>query len=426
MTEATPEKKMHEKFVAIKKTCIFARLFMKNIAAFSLIENGTDGLFYCICGMINSLSLSCFCIPLSFLISMIFAMFLIPKILAIAIKYSLFDTQNERKLHKGTVSRLGGVSFIPCILFAMTFSIGIFFKYVNENNDNGHFPNLLEYNFLVCGLLMIYLGGVKDDFIGIRYRHKFLIQILSAVFVVFSGLYIDNLHGFLGIREVIPWIGIPLTIVILVFVINAMNLIDGMDGLASSISIFALCIYGTLFLLHGIWIYAALAFSTVGTLIPFFYYNMFGNIEKGHKLFMGDAGSLTLGFILGFLSLRYVCHTPELMMPTGNMLVVAVSPILVPMFDVVRVILVRIKKGRHLFKADRSHIHHKLLDLDLSNSFTLLLILFISATFCFINFTLMQHINCTFIFLIDILLWSVANVYFSYALRRKKVNEAVF
>ncbi|MDR0700280.1 MAG: undecaprenyl/decaprenyl-phosphate alpha-N-acetylglucosaminyl 1-phosphate transferase [Tannerella sp.] len=346
--------------------------------------------------------------------------------MAIAIKYSLFDIQNERKIHKGSIPRLGGVSFIPCILFAMTFSIGIFYKYINESQYDGYYPNFLEYSLFVCGLLLIYLGGVKDDFIGIRYRHKFLIQILSAMFVVFSGLYINNFCGFLYIYEVTPWIGISLTIITLVFVVNAMNLIDGMDGLAASISIFALCIYGTLFLLHGIWVYAAFAFGTTGTLIPFFYYNMFGNAKKGHKLFMGDAGSQTLGFILGFLSIRYVYHMPEVMTPIGNALVIAISPILIPMLDVMRVMLVRIKKRRHLFKADRNHIHHKLLDMGLSKSFALVVILSLNATFCIINFILMQHVNCTLIFLADVIIWSVMNVCFSYAIKRKNVNEAVF
>ncbi|MDR2775130.1 MAG: undecaprenyl/decaprenyl-phosphate alpha-N-acetylglucosaminyl 1-phosphate transferase [Tannerella sp.] len=350
--------------------------------------------------------------------------------MVIAKKYSIFDIPNGRKTHHGSIPRLGGVSFTPSVIFAMTFTIGVFFKYINKSDVaaySGYYPDMMECNLFLCGLLLIYFGGVKDDLVGLRYRHKFLIQILSAMLVVFSGIYIDNFYGLLGIHEVVPWIGIPLTVIILIFVINAINLIDGIDGLASSISIFACCIYGTLFLFHGLWVYAALAFSTVGALIPFFCYNVFGNIKKGRKLFMGDAGSLTLGFILSYLSVRYICHIPEFMMaPIGNALVVAVSPILIPMLDVVRVVLVRLRKRRHIFKADRNHIHHKLLDMGMSKSSALLLILSLNATFCIINFILMQHLNCTFIFLTDILLWSAANIYFSYVKKKRNVSIAVY
>jgi UDP-N-acetylmuramyl pentapeptide phosphotransferase/UDP-N-acetylglucosamine-1-phosphate transferase len=362
----------------------------------------------------------------SLITATVLAMFVLPKILVIAVKHSLYDEHNDRKTHEGSVPRIGGVSFIPCIFFAMMFSFGIFYKYADETGYSGYYPDLSEFSFFSCGALLIYLGGVKDDFIGLRYRHKFTMQIISSAFIVVPGLSINNFYGFLSIHEIIPWTGVPLTIFILIFIVNAINLIDGIDGLAASISIFALCIYGTLFLLHGIWHYAALAFSTVGVLVPFFYYNMFGSIRKRRKLFMGDSGSLTLGFILSFLALRYACHKPDFIAPIDNALVIAVSPILIPIFDVVRVILVRIKKRRHLFHADRSHIHHKLLDMGLSKSFVLLLIISLNAAFCIINFILMQHINCTFIFLVDILLWSVANVYFSYVIRRKNVNESVF
>jgi UDP-N-acetylmuramyl pentapeptide phosphotransferase/UDP-N-acetylglucosamine-1-phosphate transferase len=364
------------------------------------------------------------CVAASFITATVLAMFVIPKILIIAVKHSLYDEYNDRKTHKGSVPRIGGVSFIPCIFFAMMFSFGIFYKYADEIGYSGSYPNLSEFSFFSCGVLLIYLGGIKDDLIGLRYRHKFAIQIISSVFVVVPGLYINNFYGFLSIHEIIPWTGVLLTIFILIFIVNAINLIDGIDGLASSISIFALCIYGSLFLLHGIWHYAALAFSTIGMLVPFFYYNVFGSTRKNRKLFMGDSGSLTLGFILGFLAVRYACHKPDFIAPIGNALVIAVSPILIPMFDVVRVILIRIKKRRHLFHADRNHIHHKLLGMGLSKSFVLLLIISLNAMFCIINFILMRYINCTFIFLVDILLWSVANVCFSYAVRRKNVNEA--
>jgi UDP-N-acetylmuramyl pentapeptide phosphotransferase/UDP-N-acetylglucosamine-1-phosphate transferase len=347
-------------------------------------------------------------------------MLVIPRILVIAVKHSLYDLPDERKTHKGAVPRIGGVSFVPCILFAVMFTLGVFYLYSGAAENRGYYPNNSECHLFFCGLTLLYLGGVKDDLVGLRYRHKFTIQILSSLLIVFPGLYINNFYGLLGIYLITPWVGIPLTIFVLVFIINAINLIDGMDGLASGLSIFALCVYGTLFFLHGLWFYAVLAFATIGVLIPFFYYNVFGNVKKGRKLFMGDSGSLTLGLILGFLAIRYACYRPDIMTPIGNMFVIAVSPILIPMLDMMRVILVRLKRRKHLFKADRSHIHHKLMDMGIEKSTALVILLTINGGLCIVNFMLLNFLNSNLIFLIDIVLWSGINIWFTYIVRKKQ------
>jgi UDP-N-acetylmuramyl pentapeptide phosphotransferase/UDP-N-acetylglucosamine-1-phosphate transferase len=354
---------------------------------------------------------------------MVLATLVFPRILVIAVKYSLYDVPNERKTHKEAIPRIGGVSFVPCILFAMMFTLGIFYLYPDVTKSRGYDPNHSELYLFFCGLILLYLAGVKDDLVGLRYRHKFTIQIISSLLIVFSGLYINNFYGFLGIHHLTPWIGVPLTVIVLVFIINAINLIDGIDGLASGLSIFALCIYGTLFLLHGLWSYAILAFGTVGVLTPFFYYNVYGNAKKGSKLFMGDSGSLTLGFILGFLAVRYACYRPEVIRPIGNMLVFAVSPILIPMLDVMRVILVRLKKRKHLFKADRNHIHHKLMDTGTDESTALVVLFVINGGFCIINFALINDLNITFIFLIDIVLWAMLVFYFTYRAKVRRQSQ---
>ncbi len=361
-------------------------------------------------------------ISIAFFASISLAMLIIPRILVIAVKHSLYDVPDKRKTHMGTVPRIGGVSFVPCIFFAMMFTFGIFYLYSGVAENHGYYPDKSEFCLFFCGMMLLYLGGVKDDLVGLRLHHKFTIQILSSVLIVLSGLHINNFYGLFGIYTITPWVGIPLAIFTLVFIINAINLIDGMDGLASGLSIFALCVYGTLFFFHGLWFYTVLALSTVGVLIPFFYYNVFGNVKKGRKLFMGDSGSLTLGLILGFLAIRYACYRPDVMIPTGNMLVIAISPILIPILDVMRVALVRIKKHKHLFKADRSHIHHKLMDMKLGKSTVLVVLFTISSGFCIVNFTLLNLLDSHFIFLIDIVLWSVVNIWFTYIVRKRKQN----
>ena len=360
---------------------------------------------------------------------MFLAMVVIPRILVIAIKHSLYDIPNKRKTHTGAIPRIGGVSFVPCILFSIMFILGIFIIFKDGTDVQEYNPRLSELFLFFCGLLLLYLGGVKDDLIGMRYRAKFGIQIIASLLIIFSGLYINNFYGFLNIHEIPIWIGIPLTILMLVFIVNATNLIDGMDGLASGISIFALCVYGTLFLLHGVWLYSVIAFSTIGVLIPFFYYNVFGSSKKGRKIFMGDSGSLTLGFILAFLVIRYAHCNPEFIQPTGNTLVIAFSPILIPLLDVTRVILSRFKRNKNLFKADRSHIHHKLLDMGLDKSTALLILLSLCSAFCAINFVLIRYLDSFFIFTVDIALWVSMNMYLTSIVKKHKLHlekEMVF
>ena len=355
----------------------------------------------------------------SFLVSMSLALIVIPKILVIAVKHSLYDIPNNRKMHNVAVPRIGGVSFVPCILFSLLFVHGVFYMFIDTMEENWIYPNYPEFSFFICGLLLLYLGGVKDDLVGMQYKYKFIIQIITASLIVFSGIYINNLYGLFNIYNITSWIGIPLTIIAIVFVINAVNMIDGMDGLASGISIIALCVYGTLFLMNGTWTYSILAFSTVGVLIPFFYYNVFGNVKKGRKLFMGDSGSLTLGLILGFLALRYIHYNPEETKPIGDTLIIAISPILIPMLDVMRVILSRTKKRKHLFKADRGHIHHKLIDMGMTKSVALILLLLISSGFCALNFILMRWLDSLLIIIIDVVLWIAINMYFSHIIKKK-------
>ena len=258
--------------------------------------------------------------------------------------------------------------------------------------------------------MVLYLVGMADDLIGIRYRAKFVIQILCGVMLIAGGIYINNLHGILGIHAVPLWLGYPLTILIVVFIINAINLIDGIDGLASGLCSIACLFYGlTFFMLHQ-YVYAMLAFATLGVLVPFFYYNVFGNAKHGRKIFMGDTGSLTIGMMLCFLSLKLtMCGLDD---NTGNVhpMVLAFSPLLVPCCDVVRVYLHRVRNGKNPFLPDKNHIHHKLLALGIKQRNAMIIIVSVSTIFILLNILLSLYLNVNWIVLGDILIWTLANI----------------
>lgn len=345
-------------------------------------------------------------------ISIFLSWLIIPRILVVAFRKKLFDMPDERKVHTGVVPRLGGLSFTPTILFSMSFVTGVRYL-IGEGIPSYLLPIVIpEFYFLVCGMTLLYLAGIKDDLVGLRYRTKFLIQIIAACMLPLSGLWINNLYGIFGIYELTPWIGIPFTILTVVFITNAINLIDGIDGLASGLSIVSLFILGLLFLSNGMSIYTMLSFATLGVLLPFFYYNVFGQVERCKKIFMGDTGSLTLGYILAFLAIRYACYTPSVTPYSEGAIIVAFSTLIIPMFDVVRVMLVRARTHKNLFEPDKNHIHHKFLAMGFNSRKAMIYILFISCFFSLLNILLIPYIDNTFLLLLDIILWISINIWF--------------
>lgn len=359
-------------------------------------------------------------IAISLLISIVLSALIIPRVLVVAFRKKLFDIPDERKVHTGIIPRLGGITFVPTILFALCFTTG--FRYLigcEIPTDSLHFI-IPEFYFMACGLTLLYLSGIKDDLVGLRYRSKFVIQIIAASLIPLSGLWINNLYGIFGINVLTPWLGIPLTILLTVFIVDAINLIDGIDGLASGLSSISLLTLGSIYVYYNQWIYATLAFSTLGVLLPFFYYNVFGNVDRCKKIFMGDTGSLTLGYILAFLAISYTNNNPERAPYSEGAIVIAFSALIVPMFDVIRVILVRARTRKHLFQPDRNHIHHKFLDMGFSPRRAMICILAMALSFSLINIILASVIDNNLLLMADITVWIGLNVWFDWIRDKSK------
>lgn len=352
------------------------------------------------------------CCFLSTLLSVLFAGILIPQILLVSYRRKLFDMPDERKIHRGTVPRLGGIAFTPVILFSVSLLLGMSILMGNTDMENMMRINAQAISFGLCALLLMYLTGMSDDLIGVRYRAKFVVQIFCAVLLIGAGMYVNDLHGIIGLGHISPWFGIPLTILIVVYVVNAINLIDGIDGLASGLSSAAFIIYGTAFLMIGKPIFAMLSFACLGVLIQFFYYNVFGSAERKKKIFMGDTGSLTIGLLLAFLGLALLQWSPD-KFPTfrTNPMILAVSPLIIPCFDVVRVFLHRVRRHGNPFLPDKTHIHHKMLAIGLNQRLAMVLIVVASITFSIANILLSRYVEVNLLLILDILLWTLANLW---------------
>ena len=345
---------------------------------------------------------------------------IIPNILIISLRKRLFDVPDERKVHKRPVPRLGGVSFFPVILFALCMFSALRLLMGHGPDESKAAQLVCELLFLVSGLTLLYIIGIADDLVGVRYRRKFLVQVVSAAMFPLSGIYINNFYGLFGVFMVPAEVGIPLTMLLVVFITNAINLIDGIDGLASGLSMVALVVFGVMFVHYQMWSYGMLAFVTVGVIIPFFSYNVFGSASMGRKVFMGDTGSLTLGFILSFCVIRYCMYEPGMLLTVkSSPVLVSFSVLMVPCLDVIRVVLRRARHRKPLFMPDRSHIHHKFLAMGFSPRKALVTILLMSA--CFGVFTLVgiRYLNNTFVFVVDVVVWTLLNLWFNRVIRMK-------
>ena len=358
-----------------------------------------------------------------FFLCVFFAGIVIPQILLIAFRRRLFDEPDERKIHQCVVPRLGGMAFKPVVFFSFILLLAL-------NVSTGHDELLKEIGaealplaYAFCAIIMLYLVGIADDLIGVRYRAKFFIQIVCGIMLVAGGVELSDLHGMLFIHTMPSWISIPLSIFVTVFIINAINLIDGIDGLASGLCSIAFLFYGLTFIWFHQYLYAMLAFATLGVLIPFYYYNVFGKAEKGHKIFMGDTGSLTIGIMLCFLSMQ-VSHLSATTSPHHfNPFVMAFAPLLVPCFDVVRVYLHRVRNGKNPFLPDKNHIHHKLLAIGMRQRTAMVTIVLSSIVLTFLNILFSAYINSSLLLCMDIALWTMANIHITRKIRRLAITR---
>ena len=358
-----------------------------------------------------------------FLFAVSLGMVIIPRILVISHKKRLYDVPDARKVHTMPVPRLGGLSFFPVILMSMFLVIGFRLYFWDMDTSSLSFNMLYEYLFLFVGMTLLYLVGVCDDLVGVCYRYKFAVQIAAALLLVLSGNWFDSFGGLFGIYSVPVWVGVPFTVFIVVYITNAINLIDGIDGLASGLCCIALSVLSVIFFLRGQYVYALLAVCTLGILMPFWCYNVFGNANRGHKLFMGDAGSLTLGYVISFLII-HMSVTNEVSPTLSNpYMVIAFSTVLVPLLDVIRVVLHRLREHKNPFLPDKNHFHHKLLRTGMRVRVVMVCIIAISAFFILLNSSLAWRVDITYLFFLNLFCWSILHIGLNGLIKRNRERK---
>lgn len=357
-----------------------------------------------------------------FMLSALLGWLFVPRVLLISRKKKLYDIPDARKVHKQPIPRLGGITFFPVLLMSFCLSIGIWMLMHLYGGFTQVHILIARFILLAVGMMILYLTGVADDLIGVSYKAKFVVQILCALLFPLSGLWIHDLSGLFWLHEIPAWIGIPLTVFSVVYITNAINLIDGVDGLAAGLCSISLFTLGMAAAIKAQYLFCMISFSMVGVLLPFWFYNVFGNAEKGRKIFMGDTGSLSLGYLLSFL-LVYMASLDKMGFPRG-MLLMGFSTMIIPLMDIPRVMMARIREGRNPFTPDKNHIHHKLMRAGLKPIWTMAILLAVSAFLIgFTVLSVMLDLNKTLILLIDIFLGVVLHLIIDYFIKKKETEK---
>ncbi|MEO9483357.1 MAG: MraY family glycosyltransferase [Ekhidna sp.] len=300
-------------------------------------------------------------LPLAIATSFLVTLTLMPVIIRLFRSIDLLDRPDKRKIHSISTPSLGGIGIFMGILLALLISIT--------------FADLASQKYFLGGTILIFLLGVRDDLSSLQANHKLVVQIFSATLIVFfGGIKISGLNGLFGV-ETFPWVFDELfTVFVIVVMTNAFNLIDGIDGLAGCIALIIASFLGWAAYQSGYLVDSAIACSIAGASLAFLLYNWYPS-----KVFMGDTGSMVFGFMLTALMIKFLT-TPSppsvILSPVATSLALFVLPV----YDTLRVFLIRFFTGRHPLSPDRNHIHHVLLKLGLNHA---------QATICLIGYNIL-------------------------------------
>ncbi|MDS3883620.1 glycosyltransferase family 4 protein [Staphylococcus hominis] len=287
-------------------------------------------------------------------VTLVISLIITPIIIKVSFKFNLVDRPNYRKVHTKPVSVMGGTVIL------LSFLIGLWL---------GH-PIGRAVKPLVIGLIIMYFVGIIDDIYDLKPILKLIGQIIAASVVVFYGITIDFISFPIGPTIHFGILSIPITIIWIVAITNAINLIDGLDGLASGVSVIGLTTIGFIAILQGNVFIIMICSLLIGALLGFLFFNF-----HPASIFLGDSGALMIGFIIGFLSLLGFKNI------TFISLFFPIVILAVPFIDTLFAMIRRVRNGQHIMQADKSHLHHKLLALGYTHRQTVLLIYSIAIMF---------------------------------------------
>lgn len=319
-----------------------------------------------------------------------------PSLIKVAILKRLFDAPGDtRKLHTRMIPTIGGI-----IIFAGTlFSYSLWFPSRIIHDSMQVVKSMEDYKFITSTLLVMFFVGVKDDIIGTAPVKKLVAHVLvGMVLVLMADIRISSLHGIFGIDVIPYWASVFLSLFTYIVVVNAFNLIDGLDGLAGGIGFIASTAFGAWFALAGDPAMAALAIALSGSLLAFLIFNF-----SPAKIFMGDSGSLTIGLIICILAIKLVSFDVSAIQNkfilNVSKPIFAMAVLFYPLVDTLRIFIYRAVRGVSPFSADRNHLHHRLIDMGFTQKKTVIILYIVNILMIALSLSLL-YMNATIALLI--------------------------
>ena len=290
------------------------------------------------------------------IISFTIAYMVIPKLIGISRHKKLMDNPNSRSSHLNKTPTLGGIAFYISLLLSLFFVHRFGFDLGNISLN------------IIISISILFIAGLKDDLVGLSPRSKLISQLAAITFILLNPeIYMVNFHGFLGITDVPLGLIIVFSYFLVLSIINAYNFIDGIDGLASMLGIVIFGVFSFVFYNLQLYYYFLISMISIGFLIAFLRYNL----SVKNKIFMGDTGSLIVGFLIGIMTLRFFAlstiQLQKIHVKPENIIILALAVLFVLFIDTLRVVAIRFLNKKEIFSPDRNHIHHILVDLGWSH-----------------------------------------------------------
>lgn len=298
-------------------------------------------------------------VVVAFVVAFLSVLWIHPRIIKIARIKNIMDEPNSRKLQREPIPVLGGVA----VFFGIITGVGCAMPWYD----------CADMTVIIMLLTMMLYTGTMDDIMGLTPKLRLAIEIVSVIMAMVVGGYVLNdFHGLWNIWRIPGWISVPLTLFAVVGIINAVNLIDGVDGLSSGYCIMACAIFGIYFASAGDIMMTVLSVACAGALIPFFLHNVFGHKSK---MFIGDGGTLVMGMVMSIFVMRVLDCDTVATKPNFGYIPFVLAVLSIPVFDTLKVMTMRIVKGVSPFRPDKTHLHHIFIGMGLSHIQTTLSIL---------------------------------------------------
>lgn len=346
-----------------------------------------------------------------FIISLLLGLVIIPNMRLMGSEKKRFLPQKGDKKEDGIM--IGGITFFPIILIALCISVSLPYLLGLTDLRTKVEPAAMRIMQIIVGCSLLFITGLKDDLNGTRGFIKMTVILVAAMMFPATGLWIDNLHGLLGIREIPPIIGMPLTVVLTLYITEAFFLLDGIDGLSSGVASIMLFTFMVFSVWRGSTLISFVSAATLGVTVPFCMMCLL--LKKWHNTLMGTCGAYVIGYIISYhtIGLSHSGYMPE------GMLMICIGALFVPMIDIVRVISSRVKESRTLDRPDRNQFHHKLIRTGMPRRIIPIAIVCLMGTFVLMNtYGVLFHWNPNILLLLDVILWIIIHSIINFFIHR--------